>query len=484
MQRLASRPVAFQLGSQHLRRRQGWQGVAGVQSQAPLVQALALHSRSSSFPPPSRAARQRQPHGIAATRNLSWWTDVKDRVGSPAELRESASGVAKMVSEKLFAKDETTWNDALRKVFGLKPKDKPVEAWHDAVDEKTGKRYQYNDAGDTRWASSNPASATAAEDAASQQPKPPQQSPEEEARAFVEAHRQQGPSLYEQQLAELGAKMKALEDEREAAQNASDMPKFKELNKQVRDTRKEIEAITAKMNSTSVVLKEEHKGAWEQFSDRLKDTPLLKGIFGLGDSSAGKKLSDAAEDAREAWETSQHPLIYRAHSAWSTMFAETEMGEAIRELRKLDPDFTMEGFLVEMEEEIIPTVLGAFLRADKKAMRPWLGEAAMGAVGASIDERRRAQRVMDPNILAIQHVNVHAAKVVEKLGPLVVVQFMAQQIDCLYDAKGGAVVEGSDNRVAAVFYAFAMTRDRDPDSGEALNWSIKEFAIVGSLPWR
>jgi import inner membrane translocase subunit TIM44 len=175
--------------------------------------------------------------------------------------------------------------------------------------------------------------------------------------------------------------------------------------------------------------------------------------------------------------------VYRAHSAWSAMFAETEMGEAIRELRKLDADFTMESFLVEMEEHIIPTVLGAFLRADKKALRPWLGEAAMNAVSASIDERRRAGKVMDANILAIQHVNVHAAKVVEKLGPLVVVQFMAQQIDCLYDAKTGAVAEGSDNRVAAVFYAFAMTRERDMDSGQALQWSIKEFAIVGSLPW-
>jgi len=399
---------------------------------------------------------------------------------------------SKEVVQSVFAKDETSWTDALRKVFGLQPAEKP-EKWYDAVDEKTGKRYQYNDAGDMRWiesASGEDASSADKSNKAANN-KPPedgeeqhQPSPEEEAKNFVAQHQQQGPSLYELKLEELSMKIKKLEDEREAAQNASDMALYKELNKQVRAVRKEIEAITSKLNSSEIVLKEEKKGAWEQFSERLKDTPLLKGIFGLGDTSAGKKLSDVAEDAREAWETSQHPLVYRAHSVWSSMFAETEMGEAIRELRKIDPDFTMEGFLVEMEESIVPTVLGAFLRGDKKALRPWLGEAALAAVSASIDERKRAGRVMDPNILAIQHVNVHAAKVVEKLGPLIVVQFMAQQIDCLYDSKSGQVVEGSDNQVAAVFYAFAMTRDADPETGAALAWNIKEFAIVGSLPWR
>jgi import inner membrane translocase subunit TIM44 len=110
------------------------------------------------------------------------------------------------------------------------------------------------------------------------------------------------------------------------------------------------------MNTTSVVVVEERKGAWESFSETLRDTPLLRGIFGFGQTKAAKTLTNAAEDAREAWETSQHPLIYRVQSVWDSMFAETEMGEAIREFRKIDPNFTMEGFVSEMEEEVIPKV--------------------------------------------------------------------------------------------------------------------------------
>lgn len=427
---------------------------------------------------PSVLAVRPPPHALAlrydARRPLSQWTDFRDAVKTrAAPLVETA----REWTERFFAKDETTWSDALRKVFGLKPQALAEPKWLEGVDEKTGKRYQYReDTGDIRYVD-KPAAAASPPEADKHT-----MTPEEEAHAFMEARKQQGPTLYERKLEELGAKIKALEEEREKAQDASDMALFKELNRQVREVRKEIEAVTAKVNSTEIVLKEERKGAWEQFSNRLKDTPLLNQFFNLGSSSAGKKLSEAAEDAREAWETSQHPLVYRAHSAWSAVFSETEMGAAIGELRKVDPDFTMEGFLSEMEERIVPIVLGAFLRGDKKALRPWLGEAAMGAVGASIDDRKNASRVMDPNLLAVQHVQVHAAKVVEKFGPLIVVQFMAQQIDCLYDTKG-AVVEGSDNRVAAVFYAFAMTREKDPDSGAALAWNIKEFAIVGTLPW-
>ena len=134
------------------------------------------------------------------------------------------------------------------------------------------------------------------------------------------------------------------------------------------------------------------------------------------------------------------------------------MGEAIREFRKLDPTFSMEDFVTLCDTKIIPTVLGAFLKGDLSTLQKWCGEASFAAVKASVEERNRAGRKMDTNILNIQHTTVAAAKVVEKMGPLIVLQFMVQQIDCLYDLND-KVVEGNDNQVAAVFYAFAMTRE-------------------------
>src|SRR5690606_4962258 len=140
----------------------------------------------------------------------------------------------------------------------------------------------------------------------------------------------------------------------------------------------------------------------------LRDTPLLRGIFGLGQTKAAQRITSAAEDAREAWETSQHPLVYKVQSVWDSMFAETEMGEAIREFRKIDPDFTMEGFVQEMEEEVIPVVLGAFLKGDTATLKNYLSEGAFAAVKAAIDQRVQAGRKMDPNILNIQHTQVVA----------------------------------------------------------------------------
>lgn len=352
------------------------------------------------------------------------------------------------------AKDETSWTDAARAVFGLKPVDKPKPAVEEEEKPKT-------------------TPTTEAQEAA--------KSPEQEAHEFL--HKTPTIDPFAVRLAALQSSIGPLEIEREKAQDEGNMGRFKELNREIVSIKREIGKISAKMNSTEMVIVEERKGAWEQFGSRLRDTPLIKGIFGLGDTQAAKKLSDAAEDAREAWETSQNPLVYRAHSLWSSMFAENEIGETVRELRKRNPDFTLESFMKSMEEETIPTVLGAFLRGDVKTLQTRCGEGSLNALKGAIDERKKAGRVMDTNILAIQNSTIAAAKVVDKMGPLVVVQFMAQQIDALYDLEG-KVVEGDDNRVAAVFYAFAMTYEAPEAKPDAApEWVVKEFAIVGSVPW-
>lgn len=373
------------------------------------------------------------------------------------KLSERVSENADRLKSNLFAGDETTWRDAFRQVFGLKPEEKAKQAPESTT---------------TTASKQTTESSTEVET---------EKTPEDEAREFIK-HQEQAklePSPMELKLVELGEQIQKLEAEREQAHMNEDMALFKQLNKRVREIRKEMENVQAKLNTDSLVLVEQRKGAWESFSEGLRDTPLLRSIFGFGES--GKKLADAAEGAREKIESSQHPLVYRVMGVWDSMFAETEMGEAIREFRKIDPNFTMEGFVQEMEEEIIPVVLGAYLRADVQTLSKHLGEGAFSAVKAAIDERKQAGRRMDPNILNIQHTQVAAAKVVEKMGPMVVIQFMAQQVDALYD-KAGNVVEGRDDRVAAVFYAFAITRE-STEANNKLHWSIKEFAIVGTVPW-
>ena len=412
---------------------------------------------------------------------------VKDAMGSIGTTFRSTHEKVLGSLPKSFAGDDKSWADAARAVFGLRPleaksseaqadqgaasegEDEVDAVWHEATDEETGKVYYYNDEGETRW--DDPRKEGEEET--------PQMTPEEEAAAWAEAKAAAGPSLIEQQIEELASTIPVLEERREAALEESDMAAYKDLNKEIIAVRKEMEKLAAKANTDAMVTVEEKKGAWEKFGENLKDTPLLKGIFGLGKEA--EKLKEGVDELGERLEHSQNPLVYKMYSMWDSVFAENEMGEAIREIRKLDPTFTMEQFQDDMEHEIVPAVLGAYLKGDAKTLDEWCGEAASAATKASIDQRNQAGRVMDPNILNMQHFTVAAAKVVDKVGPIIVMQFMAQQINCLYDKKGN-VVEGNDDEIVAVFYAFVMKRVFDEEQNR-IKYEVAEFAIQGTVPW-
>ena len=49
------------------------------------------------------------------------------------------------------------------------------------------------------------------------------------------------------------------------------------------------------------------------------------------------------QDAREFWETSQSPLVYKLSGAWESLTAPTEEGMAVAAIQKLDPDFILVG---------------------------------------------------------------------------------------------------------------------------------------------
>ena len=446
-------------------------------------------------------------------------TTTQDRIASfRARLLEA-------LPRSITENDQQTWGDAWRELLGQRPsrpsgraaaepesgagagassatsQDDAASAataaaageWYEAVDDATGKTYYYNDAGDTRWdpppggasrgapeGSEAPAPDGAehtADDGAAAQASSPKLSPEEEAEQWAEARRQAGPSLYETKIAEIGKQISELEEQRELAMEEQRMVDFKRINGEIRDLRREIETLTTKMNTTAVVVVEEQKGAWEKFSENLRNTPLLGRVFGLGDSDAAKKAREAAEEAREVWETSQNPWVYRMHSAYDSLFSENEFGETVREVRRLDPTFTLEDFQVQLEEDVIPRFIGAFLQGDLGTLEEMGGEAAAAATKAAVEQRMQAKRKMDTHILGISQVTVLNAKVVDKLGPMIAVQFMVQQINCLYDLEGN-VVEGKDDDVVGAYYVFAMVWDT-----EVAQWKVGEFMLVGKVPY-
>ena len=163
----------------------------------------------------------------------------------------------------------------------------------------------------------------------------------------------------------------------------------------------------------------EKDSAWEKMRKRLADSPIINDILKnakkaskvLGVDAAGKKLDDIGGDAREVWETSQNPWVYRISSVWDTFTAESDEARATKELRRLDADFDLEIFKEKFTAHTVPLILGALLRGDTKVLKPWLGQAVYGKLSAEILMRKKEGIYVDQRILDIGDAEVVACAV-------------------------------------------------------------------------
>lgn len=150
-----------------------------------------------------------------------------------------------------------------------------------------------------------------------------------------------------------------------------------------------------------------------------------------------------------------------------------------REIRRVDPSFTMDGFALEMRDELVPEIVSAFLRSDRDTLNARCSERAMAQLSAALRQREAEGLTVDPNILSINNVDVKAAQVREKGPSVLVFQAMVQQINCTRNRKG-EIVEGKDDEIRAVYYAFAVHRVYNEVTTE-LEWRIDEMAIIGAV---
>lgn len=64
----------------------------------------------------------------------------------------------------------------------------------------------------------------------------------------------------------------------------------------------------------------------------------------------------------------------RITGSFGQMFSETETATALREITKIDPSFSEDAFLDDVERRIIPTVLEAFVQGDLPTLKDWCHE--------------------------------------------------------------------------------------------------------------
>jgi len=283
-----------------------------------------------------------------------------------------------------------------------------------------------------------------------------------------------------------------------------DSGKPKSINKRIHDPVRDLadgevpeddDAAADKYEGSTAIMiidEEEHLGAWERMQRRLSDAPIIQDILSKaevvyeksGASKAKEKLEHVREDAQEAWETSQNPWVYRASSVYDTLTAESEFAIAVRELRQLDPEFTLEGWKHDVVEDTLPDIMKLFLEGRIKELQPWLGEAVYNRLAAEIRARKKEGVEIDTHVLAIMNSEILACEPdnVNKGSPIILLHFMCQQINCVRKKEDGAVVEGSEDDIRANSYVLAFQREYDEQAGE-LNWKIMDFRFNGAIAY-
>jgi mitochondrial import inner membrane translocase subunit TIM44 len=162
-----------------------------------------------------------------------------------------------------------------------------------------------------------------------------------------------------------------------------------------------------------------HLTAWERMQKRLASAPIIQNILEkteeLYEKSGAKKVKERVdhikEDAREAWETSQNPWVYRLSSVYDTVTAESSETRAVAELRLLDPAFTLEDWRQDVVEHTLPTIMRWFLQGRINQLKPWLGEGVFKRIAAEMTAREREGTQIDTNVLAIMNAEVIAVEV-------------------------------------------------------------------------
>jgi import inner membrane translocase subunit TIM44 len=241
-----------------------------------------------------------------------------------------------------------------------------------------------------------------------------------------------------------------------------------------------------------IIDEQQNLSAYERIQQRLSEAPLIQSIFKTADqiytksgaSQAKEQLGNVAEDAREAWDTSQNPWVYRVSSVYDTMTAESETAMAERELRELDPHFSLEEWKRGLAEVTLPNIMQLFLEGRIKELKPFLGEAVYNRLAAESRARKKEGVYIDTNVLGIMNSDILncVPDTVNKGSPIITIHFMCQQINCTRKKDTGEITEGSEDDIKAYSYVVAMQREYDEEKGE-LNWKIMDFMLNGAIAY-
>ncbi|KAJ4958705.1 hypothetical protein NE237_025816 [Protea cynaroides] len=217
---------------------------------------------------------------------------------------------------------------------------------------------------------------------------------------------------------------------------------------------------------------------WEAFKVKMQGHPVFKRVTGISEPVVTRG-QEFAEDMRERWETSDHPVVHKIQDINETVFGETAAALCFKEIRRRDPSFSLPEFVAEVQEMIKPT-LNAYLKCDVETLKKNCSPEVIERCKAEHRAYESQDIFFDNKILHISEVEVREPKLMGST-PLIIVAFQTQQIYCVRD-RHGSIKEGGKDTIHTVYYAWAMQQMDVEELGEGAFypiWRLKEMQQLG-----
>ncbi|KDN41343.1 Tim44-domain-containing protein [Tilletiaria anomala UBC 951] len=207
-----------------------------------------------------------------------------------------------------------------------------------------------------------------------------------------------------------------------------------------------------------------YKQAWSNFSEN--NTVL-------------RRLSDL----RQTYDESENPFIERLRGITETIgswFEENETAQVVRQLRMMEPDFTLERFQRELREYVVPEFIDAYHGAQKHILRQWCGEATYNVLMATVEPFLQKGYIAEGRLLDLKGIEIVQGKMLENNIPVLVVSFSSQELMFFTDPKTGEIKAGKSDQTDLCRYAMVLTRvEEELDNEITGGWKVVELARRG-----
>ncbi|CAA2989786.1 mitochondrial import inner membrane translocase subunit TIM44-2-like isoform X3 [Olea europaea var. sylvestris] len=217
---------------------------------------------------------------------------------------------------------------------------------------------------------------------------------------------------------------------------------------------------------------------WEAFKEKMKGHPIFKHASGISEPVIGKS-QEIAEDMRERWETSDHPVVHKIQDISETVLGESDAAMSFKEIRRRDPTFSLPEFVAEVQEVIKP-VLNAYFKGDVEVLSKYCSSEVIERCKAEHKAFESQGIFFDNKILHISEVEVRETKMMGDT-PIIIVAFQTQQVYCVRD-RLGSITEGGQDTIHTVYYAWAMQQLDPEELGDGAHysiWRLREMQQLG-----